>query len=196
MNYILPISCLLFRRSGLSHNSTTLSRVINSLFIIKTYLICNTFVIPAKISFCRLKVWTVIKGSQLQLVFAKHHMISLKYTAVHLMTKNCTFDDCAEFSSGKLCQLSDSNLDSESDSNSNSDSNASCLVSFYPWKTPDKHVTKINISDPFAEATERFKESAVSLKRHMYLKRSQNRHYNDVKESLDQGQIFVHVEYV
>ena len=57
-NYTLPISCLLFRRSWLFPNSTTLSRVINSLFIIKTYLIRHAFVIPAKKSFCWLKVWT------------------------------------------------------------------------------------------------------------------------------------------
>ena len=109
--------------------------------------------------------------------------------------KDCMFDDCTECSSGKLCQLPDSNPDSESDLDSNSDSDTSCLVSFYHWETPDKHVTKIRISEPFEEATERFKESVVSLKRHIYSKRSQNRHYNHVKESLDHGQILVHVDY-
>ena len=67
------------------------------------------------------------------------------------------FDDCAECSSGKLCQLPDFNPDSESDSDFNSDSDISCLVSFYRWETPDK--------------------------RHIYLKRSHNRHYNHIKES-------------
>ena len=95
------------------------------------------------------------------------------------------FDDCAECSSGKLCLLPDSNLDSESDLDSTSDSYTSCLVSFYHWVTPDKHVTKIDISESFEEATERFKESVVSLKRYIYSKRSQDRHYNHVKESLD-----------
>ena len=105
------------------------------------------------------------------------------------------FDDCTECSSGKLCQLPDSNPDSESDLDSNSDSDTSCLVSFYCWETPDKHVTKIRINEPFEEPTERFKESVVSLKRHIYSKRSQNRHYNHVKESLDHGKILVHVDY-
>ena len=105
------------------------------------------------------------------------------------------FDDCTECSSGKLCQLPDSNPDSESGLDSNSDSDISCSVSFYGWETLDKHVTKIRISEPFEEATERFKESVVSLKRHIYSKRSQNRHYNHVKESLDHGQILVHVDY-
>ena len=40
--------------------------------------------------------------------------------------KDCMFDDCAECSSGKLCQLLDSNSDSESDLDSNSDSDTSC----------------------------------------------------------------------
>ena len=70
-------------------------------------------------------------------------MISLKNAAVHLMTKYCMFDDCTECSSGKLCQLPDSNPDSESDLDSNSDSDTSCLVSFYYWETLDKHITKI-----------------------------------------------------
>ena len=87
VNYILLISCLLFRKSWVVSNSTILSRAINGLFIIKTYLIRHAFVIPAKISFCWLKVWIIINDSQLQLVFLKHRMISLKNTAVHLMTK-------------------------------------------------------------------------------------------------------------
>ena len=69
------------------------------------------------------------------------------------------------------------------------------MVSFYRWETPDKLVTKTRINEPFEEATERFKESVVSLKRHIYSSRSQNRHCNHVKESLDHGQIFVHVDY-
>ena len=52
---------------------------------------------------------------------------------------------CTECSSGKLCQLTDFNPDSESDLDFNSDSDKSCLVSFYRWKTLDKHVTKIRI---------------------------------------------------
>ena len=82
----------------------------------------------------------------------------------------------------KLCQLPDFHPDAQSDSDSNSDSNTSCLVSFYRWETPDKHVTKKCISQPFEEATKRFKESVVSLKGHIYSKRSQNHHYNNVKE--------------
>ena len=40
--------------------------------------------------------------------------------------------------------------------------------------------------------SERFKESVASLKRYIYSKKSQNRHYNHVKESLDHAD---HVDY-
>ena len=126
-------------------------------------------------------------SARLQLV-----MISLKNTSVHLITN---FDDCIECSSGKLCQLPDSNAYSESDLDSNSDSDTSCLAFFYRWETPDKYVTKIGISEVFEEATERFKEFIVSLKKHSFSKTSQNRHYNHVKEPLDYRQILVHVDY-
>ena len=41
----------------------------------------------------------------------------------------------------------------------------------------------------------RFKELAISLKQHIYRKRAQNKHYNDVKESLDHGEILVLVDF-
>ena len=84
--------------------------------------------------------------------------------------KDCMFDDCTECSSGNLCRLPDSNPDLESDLDSNSDSDTSCFLSFYRWETPDKHVTKICISEPFEEATERFKESLVSQETYLFKK--------------------------
>ena len=54
----------------------------------------------------------------------------------------CMFNECSECEDGKLCELaaddnwSDSNSDSDSDANANE-------VSFYKWKTPDKHVAKV-----------------------------------------------------
>ena len=108
------------------------------------------------------------------------HDIVEKYSCLS-DDEDCMFDDCAECSSGKLCQLPDSKPDSESDSDSNSDSDTSRLISFHRWETPHKHVSKIRISEPFEEATKRFKESDVSLKRCIYSKRSQNRHYNQIK---------------
>ena len=69
------------------------------------------------------------------------------------------------------------------------------LVSFYRWETPDKHITKIQIREPFEEAAARFKKSIISFKSHIYSKRVQNPHYNLVKGLLDHAQILVHVDY-
>ena len=165
------------------------------MFIIKTYLIhhafcdtCENIVLLAKGLNNHKRLTTSAPFPEIP------HYIVDKYSCSS-DDKDCTFDDCSECSSGKLYQLPHSNPGSEPDLDSNSYSNTSCLLSFYRWETPNKHVTKIRISEPFEEATERFKESVVSLKRHIYSKRSQNRHYNHVKESLDHGQILVHVDY-
>ena len=40
-----------------------------------------------------------------------------------------------------------------------------------------------------------FKASVTVLKKHIYSKRVQNREYNRIKESLDHGEILVHVDY-
>ena len=71
--------------------------------------------------------------SQLQLVFLKHRMISLKNTAVHLMTK---FDDCTECSSGKLYEF---NAYSESDL----DSNLIPIQAAWYLSTVGKHLTSM-----------------------------------------------------
>ena len=109
--------------------------------------------------------------------------------------KQCESNNCEKCSSGELCQLP-FNLPTESDTDSSSESDDSNnLVSFYSWETPDKHITKIQIREPFEEAAARFKKFIVTLKSHIYAKRAQNRHYNLVKESLGHGQILAHVDY-
>ena len=110
--------------------------------------------------------------------------------------KQCMSNNYKNCSSGELCQLF-FNLPTESDTDSSSEfDDSNNLVSFYRWETPDKHITKIQIREPFEEAAGRFKKAIVSLKSHIYSKRAQNRHYNLVKESLDHLQILVHVDYV
>ena len=109
--------------------------------------------------------------------------------------KQCMSNNCEKCSPGKLYQLP-LNLPTESDTDSSFESDDSNnLVSFYRWETRDKYITKIQIREPFEEAAARFKKSIVSLKSHIYSKRAQNRYYNLVKESLDHGQILVHVDY-
>ena len=65
----------------------------------------------------------------------------------------------------------------------------------YRWETPDKHVTKVRISSFIEEAVNVFKKSIVTLKTHIYSKKAQNRTYNEIKGSLDHGEILVHVDY-
>ena len=102
------------------------------------------------------------------------------------------FDECDGYECGKLCELviDGSCSDSDSDSDVNDEQ-----VAFYKWEILDKHVTKVCITVPFDEAVDMFKASVVTLKRHIYSKRAQNRTYNNNKESLDHGEILVHVDY-
>ena len=102
-------------------------------------------------------------------------------------------DNCENCSAGGLCKLTAPT--SRDDSGSDSDSDNSSFVTFYRWGTPDKHVTKVQIREPFEDAASRFKQSIVTLKSHIYTKRSQNQHYKEIKESLNFGQILVHVDY-
>ena len=162
----------------------------NSLFIIKTYLICHAFVIPAKISFC----WLIINDSRLQLVLPEHRTISLKNTAVHLMTKIA-------------CLMIVQNVHLENYTNYP----IPILIQELTWilililiqaawylSTLWKHPTSVlpkYVSVSHLRKLPRDSKNSLSLKRHIYLKRSQNRHYNHVKESLDHRQIIVHVDY-
>ena len=154
-------------RRWLFPNSTASSRVINSLFIIKAYLIRHAFGIPAKLSFCWLKVWITINDSQPQSVFPKHRMMSLKFQLFIWWQRLYVWWLCWMFT-WKTMSITWFQPRFRIWIDSNSDYDTSCLVSFYRWETLDKHHTKIRISEPFDEATERFKESFVSLKRHIY----------------------------
>ena len=80
------------------------------------------------------------------------------------------------------------------DSNSGSDVNGNS-VSSYRWETPDKHVIKIHISLSIEEAVNMFKKSVATLKTYIYSLKAQNRTYNEIKESVDHGEILVHVDY-
>ena len=110
-------------------------------------------------------------------------------------SKLCMFDQCEKCSSGKLCEAPSSiATNSCSESGSESDDDES-LVSFYRWETPEKHVKKLQINEPYDEAIARFKESIVALKSHIYSKRSQNKYYNNIKDSLDYGELLVHIDF-
>ena len=48
---------------------------------------------------------------------------------------------------------------------------------------------------PFDEAADMFKSSVTVLKKNIYSKRVQNQEYKRIKESLDHGEILVHIDY-
>ena len=64
--------------------------------------------------------------------------------------------------------------------------------------TVGKHLTSMlpkYVSVSHLRKLPRGSRNPLCLSRHIYSSRSQNRHYNRVKESLDHGQILVHVDY-
>ena len=89
------------------------------------------------------------------------------------------FNDCTKCANGKLCQFT-------------------LMITLIRiparirMEIPDKHVTKVRISVPFEEAVDKFKQSVVNLKKHIYTKRQT---YNQIKECLDHGKVLVHVDY-
>ena len=63
--------------------------------------------------------------------------------------KQCMSNNCEKCSSGDFCQLP-FNLPTKSDTDSSSESDDfNNLVSFYRCEAPDKHITKIQIREPF-----------------------------------------------
>ena len=112
--------------------------------------------------------------------------------------KDCMFNCCSNCKDGKLCDISTANSSDLESDNSSSESDTDSdefSVYFYKWESVDKHTSKVRVSVPFDEAVERFKDTIISLKKHIYSKRAQNRIYNRVKENLDHGEVLVHVDY-
>ena len=64
---------------------------------------------------------------------------------------------------------------------------AAYCLSTYSWETPDNQVTKNCISVQFEEAVDKFKESVIALKKHIFSKRVQSRTYNQIETYLDHG---------
>ena len=194
VNYILPISCLLFRRSWVFPNSTTLSRVINSLLIIKTYLIRHAIAIPAKMLFCWLKVWIIINGSQLQLLFPNYRMISLKNRAVHLMTKI-------------VCLMTVQNVHLENYTSYLIPTLIQNLISILililiqaAWYLSNVGKNPISMLSKYPPVSHFYREVQrihfISSRDILIPKDPINRRYTHVKEALDHGKILVHVDYV
>ena len=161
-----------------------LLRAINSLFLTKIFLTHLVFVTSVKMWWCLQKASIIQNDYQNAFPETPHDLVEQYSCSTD--QKSCMYNECTDCSNGKLCE-SLNNADSNLQSDSDSDSDSSNLISFYRWETPDKHVSKVRISVNYDEAIDRFKESVTQLKRHIYSKRSQNRFYNGIKESLDYG---------
>lgn len=46
------------------------------------------------------------------------------------------------------------------------------VMTFYKWETPNKHVTKVRITLPIDAAITTFRATVISLKKHIYTKRT------------------------
>jgi len=65
-------------------------------------------------------------------------------------------------------------------------------VKYSCWTKEDGKVTKVVKSISIKQAIELFEEHVKTLKNHIFIKRVQNRKYNDLKENLTEGEVIIH----
>ena len=68
-------------------------------------------------------------------------------------------------------------------------------VQYYEWAKVDEIVEKVVKSVDVEEAIELFNEHVKILKAHIFVKRTQNTHYNRLKENLKTNEFIIHVDY-
>ena len=68
-------------------------------------------------------------------------------------------------------------------------------VEYYKWAKVDGKVKKVVKSVDVEEAIELFNEPVKILKAHTFVKRTQNTHYNRLKENLKTNEFIIHVDY-
>ena len=68
-------------------------------------------------------------------------------------------------------------------------------VEYYEWAKVDGRVKKVVKSVDVEEAIELFNEQVKILKAHIFVKRTQNTHYNRLKENLKTNEFIIHVDY-
>ena len=67
-------------------------------------------------------------------------------------------------------------------------------VEYYEWAEVDEKVKKVVKSVDIEEAIEFFNEQVETLKAHVFVKRTQNTHYNQLKENLKTNEFIIHVK--
>ena len=68
-------------------------------------------------------------------------------------------------------------------------------VEYYEWAKVDRKVKNVVKSVNVEEAIELFNEQVKILKAHIFVKRTQNTHYNWLKENLKTNEFIIHVDY-
>ena len=92
-------------------------------------------------------------------------------------------------------------LDSSSDTDSSSENTSSFSeeksdnVTFYRWKIVEKKITKSKVDVTFKDAAEMFKDDTKTLKEYMYIKRRQVNAYHEIKASLFENDLTLHVDF-
>ena len=68
-------------------------------------------------------------------------------------------------------------------------------VEYFEWPKVDRKVKKVVKSVDAEDAIELFNEQVKILKAHIFVKRTQNPHYNRLKENLKTNEFIIHVDY-
>ena len=68
-------------------------------------------------------------------------------------------------------------------------------LEYYEWDKVDGKVKKVVKSVDVEEANELFNEQVKILKAHIFVKRTQNTHYNQLKENHKTSEFIIHVNY-
>ena len=66
---------------------------------------------------------------------------------------------------------------------------------FYLWLILQKKVTKSKVYVMFKDAAVMFKDDIKTLKEHIYIKRRQVTAYNEIKASLSENYLILHVDF-
>ena len=66
---------------------------------------------------------------------------------------------------------------------------------FYLWLIVEKKVTKSKVDVMFKGAAEMFKDDIKTLKEHIYIKRRQVNGYHEIKASLSENDLMLHVDF-
>ena len=66
---------------------------------------------------------------------------------------------------------------------------------FYPCLIVEKKVTKSKVDVTLKDEAEMFKDDIKTLKQHIYIKRRLVNAYNDIKASLSENDLILHVDF-